>query len=50
MTNKDVKGRPYYECEDCAEDGYCTLYGHPCGSLRCNGKPAAYQPDEDREV
>lgn len=42
------KGQPYFACEDCATDGRCMIYGHPCGSMCCLDKPDEYQPDEDR--
>lgn len=41
--------RPYFPCPDCDRNGYCTLYGHNCASLRCSGKPEEYQPEEDAE-
>jgi len=27
-----------FDCEDCVEDGYCMLYGHPCSSINCTEK------------
>lgn len=46
----DKKGRPYFQCEHCAEDGSCMVWGHPCGCMICKEKLDEYQPDEDTEV
>lgn len=40
-------GKPYKECEDCGSDGFCMVYGHPCGSICCSAKPEKYQPEEN---
>ena len=27
-----------FDCEDCADDGYCMVWGHPCSSIDCTAK------------
>lgn len=49
MVDYTTFGSTYSLCPDCDDTGYCMLYGHPCATLRCSGKPEEFQPEEDAE-
>jgi len=39
-----------FDCVDCAEDGYCTAWGHPCSSINCTEKKEDQPQKTENEI